>query len=92
MNLGSSFVLSFTDRFVRLMNALSIWFRFAPVSIRQLARTPFTKANTLTLSSSEFTGEAADKDGCWLIRAAVGAEFLDSDKQTLEKCPFFLHL
>ena len=66
--------------------------------IRQLARTPFTKANTFTLSSSEFTGEAADKDGCWdkddrwLVSVTVGAGFLDSDKQTLEKCPFFLHL
>ena len=74
------------------MNPLSIWFRFAPVSIRQLARTPFTKASTFTLSSSEFTGEAVDKDGCSLVRAAVGAGFLDSDKQTLQKCPFFLHL
>ena len=74
------------------MNALSIWFRSAPVSIRKLAGTPFTKANTFTLSSSEFTGEAADKDGCWHFRAAVGAGSLDLDKQTLEKCPFFLHL
>jgi len=68
------------------MNALSAWFRFAPVS-KQLARTPFIKANTFTLSSSEFTGEVADDDGCWLVRTAVGAGFLDSDKQTLEKCP-----
>jgi len=88
----SSFVLSFTDSFVQLMNASSIWLRFAPVSVRQLVKTPFTKANTFTLSSLEFNGKAAYKDDCWLVRAAVGAGFIDSDKQTLEKCPFFLHL
>jgi len=46
----------------RLINEV----RFAPVSIWKLARAPFTKTNAFTLSSSEFTGEAADKDGCCL--------------------------
>jgi len=40
------------------------------VYIRQLARTPFTEANG---KSSELTGEAADKDGCWLVRGPDGA-------------------
>jgi len=55
------------------------------VSIKQLDRTPFTKANTFSLLSSEFTGEAGDKDGCWLVSVAVDARFLDLDKQTLER-------
>ena len=41
-------------------------FGFPAVSIMKLARTPIPKANTFALSSSEFTGEAADKDGCCL--------------------------
>ena len=55
------------------------------MSIKQLARTPFTKANTFTLLSSEFSVEAACKDGCWLVSVAVGARFLDLGKQTLER-------
>jgi len=42
----------FIGRLVRLVNALSVWFRFAPVSIKQLARSPFTEENIFTLSSS----------------------------------------
>jgi len=50
----SSRSLSVTASSGRRKKAKSTWLRFAPVSSKQWAETPFTEINTFTLSSSNF--------------------------------------